>query len=334
MAYALRSSSADNPFHMASLTAEQVAFFKDAGFLILKGMLDPDLCDRALDRLWDALPAGSRMRRDDPRTHVGPFPPDEESRDPLHIRAGYLWQLRECGTEPLLLDLTHNAQVWAVAEQLLGEGMLAAPTPHGMPMGSEGPAWPGGPTDPAITDGIRGIYCTRPYEDAARRERKPGRGHTDGHPFHLGVVGLLADVPPDGGAFKVWPHSHRRLYHTFQMQYDQPRIPYYRHLPSHRGILHSPGYLTELDQVMADTEPVDCWGERGDIVLWHHRLAHMAGHNYSDVMRQAVLYDFSRTDLDRCRMDPPQENMWRDWSEEVRNTNCGYSVELARTMRV
>ena len=319
---------------MGILTNEQIAFFKDAGYLILKDMLDPRLCEQALDRLWTALPAESRMRRDDPATHVGPFPPDEESHDPLHIRAGYLWQLRECGTEPLLLDLTHNAKMLAAAEQLLGEGMLASPTLNGVPMGSEGAAWPGGPTDPAITDGIRGIYCTRPYDEAAHRERKPDRCHTDGHPFHLGVVGLLADVPPDGGAFKVWPRSHRRLYPTFQMQYDQPRIPYYAHLPSHRGIVHSPAYLAELERVMADTKPVDCWGERGDVVFWHHRLAHMAGHNYSGVMRQAVLYDFSRTDLDRCRMDPPQENMWRDWSDEVRNTDSAYSAELANAMRV
>ena len=318
---------------MEPLTSEQIAFFKDAGFLLLKGMLDPDLCERALDRLWAALPAGSRMRRDDARTHVGPFPADEESRDPLHIRAGYLWQLRECGTEPLLIELAYNAKVCVVAEQLLGEGMLALPSMGGKPMGSAGPAWPGGPTDPAITDGIRGIYCTRPYADADR-DGVRDRCHTDGHPFHFGLVGLLADVPANGGAFKVWPRSHRRLYPTFQMQYDQPRIPYYDHLPSHKGIVHAPAYLAELARVNADTEPVDCWGERGDVVLWHHRLAHMAGHNRSTVMRQALLCDFSRTDLDTCRMDPPQENMWRDWSEEVQATQCGYSAELANAMRL
>ena len=320
---------------MKPLTSEQIAFFKDAGFLRLKDMLGQRLCEEALDRLWRSLPAHSRMQRDDPRTHIGPFPADEESRDPLHIRAGHLWQLRDCGTEPLLIELAYNPKVCAAAEQLLGEGMLAEPTVHGQPMGSAGPAWPGGPTDPAITDGIRGIYCTRPYDAAeSNASRQGARGHTDGHPFHLGVVGLLADVPRNGGAFTVWPGSHRRLYPTFQMQYDQPRIPYYTHLPSYKGIVHTPAYLTELDRVMADTEPVDCWGERGDVVLWHHRLAHMAGHNRSAVMRQAVLYDFSRTDLDKCRMDPPQENMWRDWSAEVQRTDGGYAAELADAMRM
>ncbi len=318
---------------MKPLSSDQIASFKDAGFLVLKGMLDPALCERALDRLWAALPAGSRMLRDDPSTHVGPFPADEESRHPLHIRAGYLWQLRECGTEPLLIELAYSPKLLAVAEQLLGEGMLATPTVGGSPMGSAGPAWPGGPTDPAITDGIRGIYCTRPYADEDRVSVRD-RGHTDGHPFHLGLVGLLADVPPNGGAFKVWPGSHRRLYPTFQMQYDQPRIPYYDHLPSHKGIVHTPAYLAELERVMADTEPVDCWGERGDVVFWHHRLAHMAGHNTSGVMRQAVLCDFSRTDLDTCRMDPPQANMWRDWSPELQAAESSYSPDFATAMRL
>nr|MCS5573567.1 hypothetical protein [Pseudomonadales bacterium] len=69
--------------------------------------------------------------------------------------------------------------------------------------------------------------------------------------------------PSDGGAFKVWPGSHKRLYPTFQMQYDQPRIPYYDHLPSHQGIITSPAYDAELAKVMADTKPVDCSGKTG-----------------------------------------------------------------------
>ena len=309
------------------LTPEQIAFFKDSGFLLLKDMLDPRLCERAIDRLWRTLPPGSRMKREAPSTHFGPFPADEESNDPLHIRRGYIWQLRECGTEPLLIELAYNAKMRAVAEQLLGKGMLAAPTINGRPMGSTGTAWPGGPADPAITEGIRGIYCTRPIEDAisqAGRHDQPC--HTDGHPFQLGAVGLLTDTPPNGGAFRVWPGSHQRLYPTFQLQYDQLRVPYYEHLPSSKGIVHSPAYLAEIKRVAADTEPVHCHGERGDVVIWHHRLAHSGTGNRSNVLRQAVLYDFSRTDLDQCRRDPPQPDMWRDWSEEVRNTDCGHSA--------
>lgn len=311
-----------------SLTDEQIAFFKDNGYLILRDVLDRDLCAQARDRMWASLPDGSHLKRDDPATHVGPFTDEEASDNPLHIRLDNRWQLREPGTEQFLIDLVYNDDLCNVAEQLLGKGMLEPPTPGGAPMGSQGNAWPGGPTDPAISDGVRGIYLTLPYKD---KTRKPDYAHTDGHPFNLGVVGLIGDVPPDGGSFKVWPKSHQRLYPTFQMQYDQPRIPYYEHLPSFKGLIQSPAYEAEMKAVMADTPPVDCHGKEGDVVLWHHRLAHMAGHNYSDVIRQAVLYDFTRTDLDTCRLDPPQENMWRDWSEDIECNEEGYSAEFARS---
>ena len=44
----------------------------------------------------------------------------------------------------------------------------------------------------------------------------------------------------------------------------------------------------------------------------------MAGHNYSDRIRQAVLYDFRRTDLEEIQGLPPPRDMWRDWSEDLR----------------
>ncbi|MCZ6890372.1 MAG: phytanoyl-CoA dioxygenase family protein [Gammaproteobacteria bacterium] len=314
------------------LSTEQIAFFKDNGYLIVPRVLDPDLCAGALDRMWAALPPGVAIERDDPSTHVGPFPESDRSTDSLHIRDGYRWQVRDLGTEPLMIDLVYCQTLVEIAEQLLGAGSLRPPTVGGSPMGSQGPAWPGGPVDPALdVDGVRGLYGTLPYGDVPR---EPDRCHTDGHPFNLGIVGLIDDVPPDGGAFKIWPRSHRRLYPTFQMQYDQPRIPYYAHLPSYKGILHTAEYLAEIEAINRDTQPVDCWSSAGDVVLWHHRTAHMAGHNYSPVIRQAVLYDFSTTDLDRNRMDPPQDDMWRDWSQDVQRTDGGYSAELARDQRL
>ena len=311
---------------MDQLSSQHISFFKDKGYLILKGILDKDLCAMAQDRMWSALPSGSSLVRDDPQTYQVPFPESETSHDPLHIRDGYRWHLRECGTEQLLIDLIYNDCLCAIAEQLLGKDMLTPPVVGGEPMGSRGPAWLDGPTDPAICFGIRGIYFTRP-----RLERQTDYCHTVGHPFNLGLVGLIDDVSPDGGAFKVWPGSHKHLYPTFQMQYDQPRIPYCDHLPSHKGIIHSPEYVTELAKVMTDTHPVDCWGETGDVVPWHHRLAHLTSHNYSDALRQAVLCDFTRKDLDSCRMDAPQKDIWRDWSDEVKQNRGSYSIEFAST---
>ena len=72
-----------------ALTAEQIAFFKTNGYLILEGALDPDLCLRALDGLWDSLPETSRMERDDPATHVGPFAEGDELEDATNLRKAH-----------------------------------------------------------------------------------------------------------------------------------------------------------------------------------------------------------------------------------------------------
>ncbi len=309
------------------LNSEQLAFFKHNGYLIIRGGLDAQLCAEAQDRMWQELPADSLLKRHDPATHVGPFRQQEESFSSLHLRSGYRWQQRQFGTEQLMIDLVFNPTLCGIAEQLLGANTLRTPVVGGTPMGTVGPAWPGGPVDPAMgTEGVRGIYCTLPYGD---KPREPDACHTDGHPFNLGIVGLLSDVPADGGAFKVWPGSHRRLYPTFSMMYDQPRIPYYDHLPTHKGILHTPEYCAEIVCLLEDTTPTDCWGNAGDVVLWHHRLAHMAGHNYSDVMRQAVLYDFCKTDLDVARTIPPDNDMWRDWSEALQEAGTDYSADIS-----
>ena len=47
------------------LTPEQIAFFKDNGYLLLSGAMDPDLCAKARDRLWAALPPDVAVRRDE-----------------------------------------------------------------------------------------------------------------------------------------------------------------------------------------------------------------------------------------------------------------------------
>ena len=313
------------------LTTEQIGFFKANGYLLLPGVMDLDLCARVREAMWDSLPENSEMCQDNPDTHLGPFPEGLQSADSLHTRMGYRWLNRHLGVTEDVVSLIYSDTICAMAQQLLG-GQLRQVVSNGEPMGSRGPAWPGGPTDPAVgTDAARGVYCTLPYGE---KPREPDACHTDGHPFQLGVVGLLDDSPQDGGAFKVWPASHRTLYPTFTLRDDEPRIPYYEHLPSAKGIVHSPEYLAEIERLNAEVQPVECWGRAGDIVFWHHRTAHMAGHNYTDVMRQAVLADFWTEDLDHFRTTDAQGDMWRDWSEEVQGVALEYSQALAKDQRL
>jgi hypothetical protein len=255
------------------LTIEEIRFFKTQGYLIKRGILDPKLTARARDRLWDNAPPS--LRRDDPDTWIGPIREEEVSEERANYKKGFRWQYRAPGREPWMVQLlARNADVWEMAEQLLGKGQLVEPS------------------------GIRGIYCTLPYGDEPARANGC---HVDAHPFHLGVVGYIDDVPEGGGSFSVWPGSHLEFYPTFITRYKRDATEQYEPLRAR----------------LNDQAPVDCWGRAGDILFWHHRIGHMAGHNRSRQIRQAVLYDFVKKEIEETQDEPPLEDMWLDWSGEV-----------------
>jgi len=142
---------------------------------------------------------------------------------------------------------------------------------------------------------LRGIYCMLPEGELPER---PYHFHIDRHPFHLGVVAYIDKVVPNGGGFTVWPGTHRHFYPLFETQ-------------------HTFTPITEAQAAMqkARTWPyVDCHGDAGDVVFWHHRLGHSAGHNRSGNIRQAILYDFNHKDLAHLEALPPHADMWTDWA--------------------
>jgi hypothetical protein len=271
---------------MPHLTPDEISFFKREGYLIKRGAMDPELTARTQDRLWAGIPP--RFRRDDAETWTGPFRKDEESRDSSSVRGGFMWKYREPGSEEWIIKmLVTNQPIWSWAEQLLGKGEVVDPFNSRPGQGAPPP------------DRIRGIYSKLPEGDIPE---EPTTCHTDAGFFHLGIVGLIDQVPARGGAFTVWPKSHRTFYYAFTSQYRHERVE---------------GYDKHVEYF--DTQPpVDCHGGPGDIVFWHHRLAHTAGHNRSRQIRQAVLYDFRKKDIEQTVDEPPQKDMWRDWSEEVR----------------
>ncbi len=148
-------------------------------------------------------------------------------------------------------------------------------------------------------EGVRGIYCTLPSGD---HDRGANGCHVDAHPFHLGVVAYADDVDPGGGGFRVWAGSHRTFYADFDSAYCmEPKQQY------------------EVDRKrLSQGHSIDCYGQSGDVVLWHHRLGHMAAHNHTRRIRQAVLYDFRKKDLVDKQNEPPADDMWKDWSPAVR----------------
>lgn len=244
------------------LTDEQVIFFRDNGYLVLRNVLDPELMAQTRDAWWDAAP--KNLIRSDPNSWVGAFP---DSR--------FTWKYRDRSSEPWMIELLYgNPELQAVAKQLLGPEL-------------------------ATPERIRGIYCVFPDTDKAPR---PAHFHVDAHAFHLGVVGYVDDVPPDGGGFTIWPGSHKQFYHTFKTAYT------FNPLEENKEV-----WDTDAWRAVLQIDPVHTYGSAGDVVLWHHRMGHGAGHNRSGQVRQAVLYDFCRADLKAVQDEPPPADMWRDW---------------------
>ena len=115
------------------LTTDQIAQFKRDGFVVLPGVVDPEICRQARDQMWDTIAANRpSMRRDDPSTwipisdeeHEG-FTREETGGDPYFGGGGNRFYIRN-GAEDLLLDIGARV-VWDVAEQLLGEGEVVWP---------------------------------------------------------------------------------------------------------------------------------------------------------------------------------------------------------------
>ena len=73
---------------MSRLTRDEISFFKREGYLVKKGVLDPDLMARARERKWEGAPPS--MKRDDPSTWFGPWPPEEVTSDEQSA-AGAAW---------------------------------------------------------------------------------------------------------------------------------------------------------------------------------------------------------------------------------------------------
>ena len=69
------------------LSTDDMCFFKRNGYLIVRGVLDPELLERARRRLWDGSPTG--RTRDNPASWVGPFEKDEENAESSNARRGF-----------------------------------------------------------------------------------------------------------------------------------------------------------------------------------------------------------------------------------------------------
>lgn len=348
------------------LSTSQVEQFKRDGYLLLPGVLDAELCRRARDEMWEAIAAGlPRMKRDDSSTW-GPITEEENARlvadepesggEPYLGGKGHRFYIRN-GAGQLMLDLAPRA-LWQVAEQLLGKDTVVWPagldesgtttgpcfmsddamaglvshmgkeapdqlekgsftTQEALQLPRTGPVWLTG-------QGTRGLYCTLPNSPSPGAEYRSA--HSDGACYgrwRLQMSAYIDDLPPNCGGFTVWPGSHTRIW----KEQWEAFLAGEKHTDKHLEVRKAGGYTDPvIGQIKADTEPMDCCGSVGTVVLWHTKILHMAGQNCSDdVIRQATIYGFQKTPQslpDPLVTDETNVDVWRDWSDEVRAENA------------
>ena len=317
-----------------SLTTDQIDQFKRDGFLVLKGILDPELCRQARDEMWEVIQAHlPRMKRDDPSTW-GPITEEENAKlrhrpegggDPYFSGNAHRYTVRN-GASELMLNLAPRA-LWGVAEQLLGKGTVVWPAGLDESGYTTGPCFMcddavGGlnshvgdtmglpsegtfTTEPALRlpetgpvwlngQGTRGLYCTLPNSPSHAPEYRGA--HSDGACYGRWRLQMSAYISD------VPPNSGGFMVWPGSHSRIWPEQwkafkEGEKHTDKHLAVRKAGGYTDPvIGEIKADTEPFDCHGPTGTAVLWHTKILHIAGQNASnDVIRQATIYGFKKT---------------------------------------
>ncbi len=304
-----------------ALTDQEVRRFKRDGYLIKRGLLDPELCAACRDLMWTKNEV-TRIVRDDPASHVGRFTKDEENTDAGNLRKGFNWRSRSLGTEQPFLDLLpQNPRVIAIAEELMGPGTVA-------PSNSTGGVYAVMPKDPGVRNPRPAQQELGLHVDSSLESRE-----------RIGLVGYIDDVPPGGGAFAVWPRSHLRCWNLLRDSADKLHQANKEvgaaDLRALAGTPYTMQMKVEFDRIKADTWPVDCYGSVGDCIFYHERLGHHAGLNYSATIRQAVLTRLSKTadSVPDPLVDVRAGDIWLTWSDRLQQIDSG-GVALDRTAKL
>lgn len=275
---------------MATISTARRREFKRTGFLVFEDALDADLIAAARRRLREAMP-------EDPDDPAALFARDGDHDEIFNRTSG-------SSTGERLADVTPFEKlfraVYPYAEQLVGEGVLAAPDErpaeyclhggHLLASREEG--------EPVVEhEGAIGPILQYPDDvrDDLAAPFDPRRAwHVDGGtgpyavgadveylPFTIGIAVYFDRVEPRGGGFTVWPGSHRRTERYFAD--------------------HSYGDYVDADEdVLAGLEPgpgLEVTGGPGTLVLWHHNLIHGAGPNHGERVRMAGFQRIARRDI-------------------------------------
>jgi hypothetical protein len=162
---------------MPAFTPQEKAFFRKNGYVVKHGVVARDLCERAVDAVWEHIEAD----RNDPATWVNAGP------------TGNL----PCSDHPAIVDTVARTSVFELAEEIVGKGRLTPPRGSGplckmiYPTGHEDWRPPGAHLDGYIHEGVADT-------------------------FTIGVTLNIADIVPRGGGFTCYTGSHEKVAEHFR----------------------------------------------------------------------------------------------------------------------
>lgn len=290
------------------LTSEEIAYFKETGYLVKRGFLDePEAFRQICECIWENVPRGL-FSEGDRDSWVG-APSDawtDEDVEQVGPIQGGSWKMRSregIGTEPFFLDqIANHPRMREQAALFIGEPVKQA-------------------------ERVRGVYCQFPKSPDLPGKLQP---HADYTAAHLTAMVLVDDIPPKCGGFTIWPGTHRRL-HKYWETVQSGKI----------SRDQEEAYARDRDDCVREITPVEFPGHAGDVVFWHPRLLHSAGINYSaefdrQILRKVVPCDYQIdgkdfyddlvhgpgpnhqwwVDTRNFHGDTPttEDNLWDDWA--------------------
>jgi hypothetical protein len=278
-----------------TLSDDEVAFFKENGFLVKRGFLDDDKTfERIVDYVWENVPR-NLFSRNDPKSWTGS--PKEKWTEEDDIRVGQIqgntWKMRSrdvIGTEPFLLgEIGNHPRMRKMVSLFLGEPVK---TP----------------------ERVRGVYGVFPAPPGTEGRLSPHADHTAAD---LSAMVIVDEIPPHSGGFTIWPGSHHVVH------------PHADTAHGSMGPDRVEAYALARDAALRKITPVEFPGSAGDVIFWHPRLMHSGGTNRSadrdqPVLRLIVPCDYQRADrtfFDDLVDGPGPNHQWwvdtRNFHEDV-----------------
>ena len=229
-------------------------YLEEHGYVVIANVLTTEEADHALALLWDYLELSTGIDRNDPETW--------DDIGQLRFMAGFI------AVTALGIVLPSGTFVTAPVKQAFAS------------------VW----QDDDLLTSFDGVALWRPWTRARRTNDGPSWMHIDQHPIgrpgkHCvqGLVNLIPTSPACGGNVMV-PGSHKR-FASIPEKYPErlarihPTIDHFR--------------FPNDDELLADTQPIICHLEAGDLLLWDSRTIHcsspgLATPSFNDRLFRAI----------------------------------------------